>query len=89
MNPIIQTLRDENVRDEKIVELFNQLTENPMAAMGTLQGLGLAPEKLQGLMMAVMANPQLIKEATEELGLDFNKVKEAKEKLAAQQKNAK
>jgi len=33
------------------------------------------------LMMMVMTNPDLIKQAVAELGLDFSKVESAKEKL--------
>jgi len=81
MNPIIQTLKDHNVSDAKIVEVFQALTENPLAAMTIIQGLGIAQDKLQALMMMVMSQPNLIKEAVEELKLDFSKVEEAKAKL--------
>ena len=81
MNPIIQTLKEHNVSDEKITEVFQALTQNPLAAMATIQSLGIPQEKLQPLMMMVMTNPSLIKEAVEELGLDFSKVEEAKAKL--------
>lgn len=81
MNPIIQALKELNIGDDKIAELFQTLTENPMMAMGTIQSLGIPPEKLQSIMMMVMTNPELIKEAVDELGLDFSKVEEAKSKL--------
>jgi hypothetical protein len=81
MNPIIQILKEHNVSQEKINDLFKTLTENPMAAMMTIQTLGIPPEKLQSLMGLVMTNPGLIKEAVEELGLDFSKVEQAKEAL--------
>jgi hypothetical protein len=85
MNPIIQALKELNVNEEKIKELFQVLTENPMMAMVTIQSLGLPPEKLQTIMMMVMTSPDLIKEAVEELGLDFAKVEEAKAKLKENQ----
>ncbi len=85
MNPIIQTLKELNISDEKIAELFTTLTENPMMAMATIQSLGIPPEKLQPIMMMVMTNPDLIKEAVVELGLDFSKVEEAKAKLKPNQ----
>lgn len=85
MNPIIQTLKDHNVSDEKITEVFQALTQNPLAAMTTIQSLGIPQEKLQPLMMMVMTNPNLIKEAVEELKLDFSKVEAAKAQL--QEKN--
>ncbi|WP_028865949.1 DUF2999 domain-containing protein [Psychromonas aquimarina] len=81
MNPIIQTLKDHNVSDEKITEVFQALTENPLAAMTIIQSLGIPQEKLQPLMMMVMTNPDLIKQAVEELKLDFSKVEAAKAKL--------
>ncbi len=81
MNPIIQALKELSISDEKITELFQVLTENPMMAMGTIGSLGIPPEKLQSIMMMVMTNPDLIKEAVQELGLDFSKVEAAKEKL--------
>jgi hypothetical protein len=81
MNPIIATLKEHNVSDEQIAELFEALTQNPMMAMAMVQQLGIPPEKLQQLMSVVMTEPQLIKEATDELGLDFAKVQAAKEKL--------
>jgi len=81
MNPIIQTLTELNVSQEKINELFQALTENPLMAMGLIQQLGIPPEKLQEIMGLVMSQPSLIKEAVEELGLDFSKVEAAKSKL--------
>lgn len=81
MNPIIQILKEQNVSQEKIVELFNALTDNPMMAMGLIQQLGIPAEKLQALMGLVMTTPSLIKEAVEELGLDFSKVEQAKAQM--------
>ncbi|WP_159820731.1 DUF2999 family protein [Colwellia sp. 20A7] len=81
MNPIIQMLKEENVSEEKINELFEALTENPLMAMGIIQQLGIPPEKLQAIMGVVMTQPNLIQEAVEELGLDFSKVEAAKAKL--------
>jgi len=81
MNPIIQILKEQNVSQEKIVEIFNALTENPMMAMAVIQQLGIPAEKLQALMGLVMTNPGLIKEAVDELGLDFSKVEEAKAQM--------
>ncbi|QSX36474.1 DUF2999 family protein [Shewanella sedimentimangrovi] len=81
MNPIIALLKEHNISDAQINALFQSLTENPLMAMGTLGQLGIAPEKLQGLMMMVMQNPTLIKDAVTELGLDFAKVQAAKDKL--------
>jgi len=85
MNPILALLKENNVSDEQINELFQTLTQNPLAAMATIGQLGLPQDKLQLLMGQVMQNPALIKEAVEELGLDFAKVEEAKEKLQSQQ----
>jgi hypothetical protein len=81
MNPIIQTLKDHNVTDEKITEVFQALTQNPLAAMTIIQSLGIPQEKLQPMMMMVMSNPDLIKQAVEELNLDFSKVEAAKATL--------
>ena len=83
MNPIIQMLKEENISEEKTKELFQAFTENPLMAMGIIQQLGIPPEKLQELMGLVMMQPNLIKEAVEELGLDFSKVEAAKATLAA------
>lgn len=83
MNPIIQTLKELNVSDEKIKELFQALTENPMMAMAYIAQLEVPPEKLQSIMSLVMADPGLIEEAVVELGLDYSKVEEAKAKLKA------
>ncbi|MEF1290649.1 DUF2999 family protein [Vibrio sp. M260118] len=84
MNPILALLKENNISDEKTHELFQALTQNPLAAMATIGQLGLPQDKLQLLMAQVMQNPALIKEAVEELGLDFSKVEEAKEKLQSQ-----
>ncbi len=81
MNPILAILKENNIGDTQINDLFKTLTENPLAAMGTIAQLGLPQEKLQLLMGQVMQNPALIKEAVEELGLDFSKVEAAKEQL--------
>ena len=81
MNPIIQILNESNISKEKTEELFQALTENPMMAIAMIQTMGIAPEKLQQIMGLVMSNPNLIKEAVEELGLDFSKVEAAKKKL--------
>lgn len=81
MNPIIQTLKDHNVSDAQIRDVFQALTQNPLQAMTIIQGLGIPQDKLQALMMLVMSQPDLIKQAVEELQLDFSKVEEAKAKL--------
>ncbi|MCH1930334.1 DUF2999 domain-containing protein [Shewanella sp. A25] len=81
MNPIIAILKEHNVTDSKINELFQALTDNPLMAMGIVGQLGIPPEKLQQLMALVMQNPALIKEAVLELGLDFAKVEAAKAQL--------
>lgn len=82
MNPIIEVLQQANVSQEKIVEVFEALTQNPMMAMAVIQSLGIPSDKLQAIMGLVMTNPGLIEEAVNELGLDFSKVEEAKAKLA-------
>lgn len=81
MNPIIKILKDLDIKEEKIKELFEALTSNPMGAMGVVASLGISPEKLQEVMGLIMMNPALIKEAVEELGLDFSAVEKAKDKL--------
>ncbi|MBY6195843.1 DUF2999 family protein [Vibrio hangzhouensis] len=81
MNPILALLKENNISDTQINEVFEVLTQNPLAAMATISQLGLPQEKLQLLMGQVMQNPMLIKEAVEELGLDFAKVEAAKEQL--------
>ncbi|WP_353499092.1 DUF2999 family protein [Vibrio sp. CB1-14] len=81
MNPIIALLKENNISDAQINEIFETLTQNPLAAMATISQLGLPQDKLQLLMNQVMQNPALIKEAAEELGLDFAKVEAAKEQL--------
>ncbi|MEZ8038408.1 DUF2999 family protein [Vibrio sp. 1F263] len=81
MNPILAMLKENNISDEQISEIFKTLTENPLAAMATISQLGLPQDKLQMLMGQVMQNPALIKEAVEELDLDFSKVEAAKEQL--------
>ncbi|GAK88101.1 hypothetical protein JCM19238_5715 [Vibrio ponticus] len=81
MNPIIALLKENNISDEQISEIFETLTQNPLAAMATIAQLGLPQDKLQMLMAQVMQNPALIKEAVDELGLDFAKVEAAKEQL--------
>ncbi|AIY66858.1 DUF2999 family protein [Pseudoalteromonas piratica] len=84
MNPIIALLKENNISDERINDIFQVLTENPMAAMLTISQLGLPQEQLQQVMGQVMLNPALIKEAVEELGLDFSKVEDAKAQLDKQ-----
>lgn len=81
MNPIIQLLKDANISDEQTKDIFQSLTENPLMAMATIGQLGIPPEKLQAVMMQVMANPNLIKEAVDELGLDFSAVEKAKQEI--------
>jgi len=81
VNPILAILKEHNVSDTQINELFQTLTENPLMAMGIIGQLGIPPEKLQQLMALVMQNPALIKEAVVELGLDFSKVEAAKAQL--------
>lgn len=81
MNPIIELLKEQDISDEKIASIFSELTENPLMAMNTIGGLGIAPEKLQAVMMQVMTNPNLIKEAVDELGLDFSAVEKAKQTM--------
>jgi len=83
MNPIIQILTELSISDEKISELFKALTENPMMAMAFIGQLNIPADKLQSIMSLVMADPGLIEQAVNELGLDFSKVEEAKAKLKA------
>ena len=85
MNPIIQLLKEQNISDQQTASIFKELTENPLMAMNTIGSLGIAPEKLQAVMMQVMTNPNLIKEAVEELGLDFSAVETAKQKIDSAQ----
>ena len=81
MNPITALLKENNISDAQICELFETMTQNPLAAMATISQLGLPQEQLQLLMGQVMQNPALIKEAVDELGLDFSKVEAAKAQL--------
>ncbi|MCL1048638.1 DUF2999 domain-containing protein [Shewanella abyssi] len=81
MNPILAILKEHNISDTQISELFQTLTENPMMAMATVGQLGIPAEKLQQMMGLVMQTPTLIKEAVTELGLDFSKVEAAKAQL--------
>ncbi|MBD1576148.1 MULTISPECIES: DUF2999 family protein [Vibrio] len=81
MNPIIAMLKENNIQDAQIRELFEIMTQNPMAAMATISQLGLPQDQLQMLMAQVMQNPALLKEAVNELGLDFSKVEAAKDQL--------
>ncbi|WP_206485417.1 DUF2999 family protein [Thalassotalea sp. G2M2-11] len=85
MNPIIQLLADANIGEQQTKEIFQALTENPLAAMTTIGQLGIAPEKLQAVMMQVMTEPSLIKDAVDELGLDFSAVEQAKAQVAQNQ----
>lgn len=85
MNPIILLLKEAQLSDEKIKSIFNELTQNPIAAMSTISSLGIAPEKLQPVMMQVMTNPSLINDAVEELGLDKDALEKAKQELKSQQ----
>jgi hypothetical protein len=84
MNPIIQLLQENNIKETQINELFEALTSNPLMAMAKVQELGIPQDRLQALMAMVMTNPQLIKDAVEELGLDMGKVDAAKEQLKSQ-----
>lgn len=81
MNPILAMLKENNISNEQINELFQTLTQNPLAAMATLAQLGPPQDKMQMVLAQVMQNPALIKQAVEELGLDFAKVEAAKAKL--------
>ncbi|MBT4793056.1 MAG: DUF2999 family protein [Halobacteriovoraceae bacterium] len=81
MNIIIKTLKELNINEQSIKELFEVLTKNPMMAMGVIGKMGLPAEKLQEIMGMIMSNPGIIKEAVEELGLDFSAVEKAKEVL--------
>ncbi len=81
MNPILEMLNKHNINNQQINDLFETLTQNPLAAMANIGQLGLPQDQLQLLMGQIMQNPQLIKEAVEELGLDFSKVEQAKNKL--------
>lgn len=84
MNPIIHLLKSQNISDEQIASIFKELTENPLQAMTTIGSLGIPPEQLQPVMMQVMTNPNLIKDAVNELGLDFAAVEKAKQQLDQQ-----
>lgn len=88
MNPILAVLKEHNISEAQTKEVFQALVENPIMAMATIGDLGIPQEKLQPVMFAVMQNPALLKEAADELDLDFSKVEEAKAAVkAAQQDN--
>lgn len=80
-NPIIKILKELNIDEAKVQELFKTLTESPLMAMSVIQKMGIPQEKLQQIMGLVMASPGIIKEAVDELGLDFSAVEKAKETL--------
>ncbi|CAM4338434.1 DUF2999 family protein [Pseudoalteromonas ostreae] len=84
MNPIIATLKEHNVSDEKVHEIFQAFTQNPMMAMALVQQLGIPPEKLQALMGLVMTQPHLIKEAADSLGIGEGELEKAKQQLKNQ-----
>lgn len=84
MNPIIQLLKEENICDQQIADIFKTLTENPLMAMNIIAEIGLPQDKLQAVMMQVMTNPELIKEAVTELGLDMSAVDKAKQTIQEQ-----
>ncbi len=84
MNPIIELLKENNISDQQINEIFTELTQNPLMAMATIGNLGIPPEQLQPVMMQVMTKPVLIKEAVAELGLDMSAVEQAKRTLDEQ-----
>ena len=63
MNPIIQLLKDANISEQQTKDIFQSLTDNPLMAMNTIGPLSIAPEKLPAVMMQVMTQPNLIKEA--------------------------
>ena len=46
MNPILAMLKENNISDEQISEIFKTLTENPLAAMATISQLGLPQESI-------------------------------------------
>ncbi|MGL5360484.1 MAG: DUF2999 family protein [Shewanella sp.] len=81
MNPIISLLKEHQISDNQIIELFQTLTANPFAAMAAISQLGIPAEQLQQLLALVMQNPSLIKDAVTELGLDYAKVEAAKSQL--------
>ncbi len=81
MNPILEILKELNISEDKVKELFKTLTENPMMAMGVLSKMGIPPEKLQAIIGMIMTSPGIIKEAVDELGLDFSAVEKAKDAL--------
>ncbi|NMP16690.1 MULTISPECIES: DUF2999 family protein [unclassified Thalassotalea] len=84
MNPIIALLKQENISDEQITDLFQQMTENPMVAMATITQLDIPQDRLQPILMQVMSNPALIKDAVSELGLDTEALAQAAQKLKYQ-----
>jgi len=49
--------------------------------MSVIQSMGIPPEKLKEIMGIVMTSPGTIKDAVDELGLDFSAVEKAKDAL--------
>ncbi|QJY41356.1 DUF2999 family protein [Vibrio cholerae] len=81
MNPIKAMLKENNISNVLINSLFQTRTQNPLAVMATLAQLCLPQDKMQILLAQLMQNQALIKQAVEELGLDYAKVEPAKAKL--------
>jgi hypothetical protein len=86
MNPILQLLKENNIPENQVSELFEALTSNPLMAMAKVSELGIAPDRLQAVMAMIMTNPHLISEAVEELGLDVSKLEKAKNELKQAQR---
>ena len=70
-----------NIPEEKIKELINTVTTNPMMAMPLLSELNIPAETMQKMMAIVMANPSELIALAKEFGVSEETVNDVASKV--------
>lgn len=82
MQNIEELIRELNIPAEKLQELAQRMSANPMAAMSMVQELQIPPETFQKIIAAVMANPMAILDLAKKFGVDQGQIKSVEDQLS-------
>lgn len=84
-----EIIKELNIPPEKLQEMAQRMSANPMAAMSMVQELNIPPEAFQKMIAAVLANPSSILEMAKKFGVDDKNLQEVEDRLSSIQSGQK